>query len=181
MIICCAIVNTFCTSQYNTSPLGNSLKIQPKISGIIRKMRRWKYLNATTCAITDSASIAKIPPIRTSSTSAFSMIAKAPSAPPRANEPVSPMITSAGNALYQRNPIVAPISAPPRIARSRCGMLATPKAGCWLRMKVKTLITVKVKTAMIPAPAASPSMPSARLTPCAAPAMTKKTKAATKK
>ena len=46
------------------------------------------------------------------------MIAKAASAPPNAIEPVSPMITSAGKALNQRNPTAAPISAAPTIARS---------------------------------------------------------------
>ena len=40
-------------------------------------------------------------------------------APPSAIEPVSPMKTSAGKALYQRNPIVPPISAAARMARSR--------------------------------------------------------------
>ena len=60
--------------------------------------------------ITDSASIRKMPPMKRSSTSVFVMIANAASAPPIAIEPVSPMITSAGNALYQRNP-TAPRSA----------------------------------------------------------------------
>ena len=46
------------------------------------------------------------------------MIANAASAPPIAIEPVSPMNTSAGKALYQRKPIAPPISAAPMIARS---------------------------------------------------------------
>ena len=41
-------------------------------------------------------------------------------------------------------------------------------------MKAKTFIAVNVKIAMIPVPAASPSIPSVRLTPFAAPAITKK-------
>ena len=40
-------------------------------------------------------------------------------APPRANEPVSPMFTSAGKALYQRKPIVPPMRAAARVAMSR--------------------------------------------------------------
>ena len=38
-------------------------------------------------------------------------------------------------------------------------------------MNAITVIAVKVKTAMIPVPAASPSIPSVRFTPFAAPAM----------
>ena len=52
-----------------------------------------------------------MPPIRSSRKIVFVMIANAASAPPSAIEPVSPMNTSAGNALYQRNPISPPISA----------------------------------------------------------------------
>ena len=47
-------------------------------------------------------------------------------APPRANEPVSPMNTSAGKALYQRNPIVPPIRAAASVARSRRASLRAP-------------------------------------------------------
>ena len=59
-----------------------------------------------------------MPAIRSSSASVPVTIAKPASAPPKAIEPVSPMKSSAGKALYQRNPIAAPISAAARIARS---------------------------------------------------------------
>ena len=68
--------------------------------------------------ITESASMRKMPPIRRSRNSVLVMIAKPASAPPIAIEPVSPMNTSAGKALYQRKPTVPPISAAARIARS---------------------------------------------------------------
>ena len=97
--------------------------------GAIRKTRRPKYLNANTWIITDSASITKIPPISSSRTSVLVMIAKPASAPPSAIEPVSPMKTSAGKALYQRKPIAPPISAAPRIARSRLEVAACAPAG----------------------------------------------------
>ena len=79
------------------------------------------------------------------------MIANAPSAPPSAIEPVSPMKTSAGKALYQRKPIAPPISAAPRIARSSYvssrGGPAAPE-----RIHAITVIAVNVKRAMIPVP-----------------------------
>ena len=44
--------------------------------------------------------------------------ATAPSAPPSASEPVSPMKILAGGALYQRKPRPAPIMAPQKTASS---------------------------------------------------------------
>ena len=41
-----------------------------------------------------------------------------PSAPPSASEPTSPMKMSAGYELYQRNPRLAPTSAPQKIVSS---------------------------------------------------------------
>ncbi len=79
------------------------------------------------------------------------------------------MKISAGKALYQRNPTRAPISAAPTIDRSRRRISRWP--GGPERMKAITVIAVNVKTAMIPVPAARPSMPSVRFTPFAAPAM----------
>src|SRR3954453_2867423 len=92
-------------------------------------------------------------------------------APPIAIAPVSPMITSAGNALYQRKPMVAPISAAPTIARS--SLLSKRPPGLPERMYVTTEIAVSVSIAMIPVPAASPSRPSVRLTPFVVPAITR--------
>ena len=53
------------------------------------------------------------------STSVCVITASPAIAPPRAIEPVSPMNTSAGNALNQRKPITPPISAAAKIATSR--------------------------------------------------------------
>ncbi len=50
--------------------------------GAIRNTRRPKYLNEKTWIITESASITKMPPMKSSSTSVFVMIANAASAPP---------------------------------------------------------------------------------------------------
>ena len=113
-----------------------------------------------------------MPAIRTSSASVPVTIAKPARAPPKAIEPVSPMKSSAGKALYQRNPIAAPISAAARIARSSRKSERAPTSP--ERMYPITLIERKVNRAMIPVPAASPSRPSVRLAPLAAPAMTRK-------
>ena len=86
--------------------------------GAIRKTRRPQHLNETTCSITDSASITKMPPTSRSSSSTWRKIAIAPIAPPSAIAPVSPMKTSAGKALNQRKPIAAPIIAAPMYAAS---------------------------------------------------------------
>jgi hypothetical protein len=87
--------------------------------GAMRKMRLPHHLNESTCSITETASIRKIPPTKISSSSTFIMIAIAAIAPPSAIAPVSPMNTSAGKALNQRNPTAAPISAAPMNAMSR--------------------------------------------------------------
>ena len=87
--------------------------------GAIRKTRFPVRLKLTTWMISESTSITKMPPIRSSRISVSVTIAKPAIAPPSAIEPVSPMNTSAGKALYQRNPIVPPISAAASVARSR--------------------------------------------------------------
>ncbi len=87
------------------------------------------------------------------------MIAIAAIAPPIAIAPVSPMKSSAGNALNQRKPMhaadecradvgdVEPVLDPPVRRRAE-------------RTKIVTAIAVSVASAMIPVPAASPSTPS---------------------
>ncbi len=75
-------------------------------------------LNQITWMITDSASTTNTPPTSGSSSSVFVKTANAATAPPSASEPVSPMKTSAGKALYQRKPMQAPSSAAARMARS---------------------------------------------------------------
>ena len=97
-------------------------------SGAIRRTRLPNHLKLTTWTMTESASITKIPPMKMSRDSVLVMIAKAAIAPPRPIEPVSPMKTCAGNALYQRKPIEAPIRLAPRIARSRSTRSAAPTA-----------------------------------------------------
>ena len=111
-----------------------------------------------------------MPPIRRSSSSVFVITANAPIAPPIAIEPVSPMKTSAGKALYQRKPIAPPVSAAPRIARSRAEASRSSVARAE-RIHVTTFIAVNVISAIIPTPTASPSIPSVRFAPFAAPAM----------
>ncbi len=61
--------------------------------------------------MTLTASSTNSPPMIASTISCLADTAIAPSAPPSASEPVSPMNTIAGGALYQRNPSPAPISA----------------------------------------------------------------------
>src|SRR6266581_850781 len=56
--------------------------------GAIRKTRLPQRLKLNTWMITDSASIRKMPPIRSSRNSVFITIAKAASAPPMPVEPV---------------------------------------------------------------------------------------------
>ena len=142
--------------------------------GAIKNTRRLKYLKLKTWMITESAATAKIPPIRSSRKIVFVKIANDASAPPSAIEPVSPMNTSAGHALYQRNPIVPPINAAATIARSSFVSKRCP--GGPERIHEITIIEAKVKSAMITVPAASPSTPSVRLTPFAAPAITRKSR-----
>src|SRR6202049_3948525 len=58
-----------------------------------------------------------------SSNSCLMMTATVPIAPPRASDPTSPMKTSAGCALYQRNPMDDPTIAPQKMVNSAtCGM-----------------------------------------------------------
>ena len=68
--------------------------------------------------MTDTASSTNSPPMMASTISCFVATATAPSAPPSASEPVSPMKIAAGGALNQRKPSPAPISAPQITASS---------------------------------------------------------------
>jgi hypothetical protein len=83
---------------------------------------------------------------------------------------VSPRKTSAGKALYQRNPIALPVIAAPRIARS-CADASRMSVADAERIHVTMFIAVKVMSEIIPTPTASPSIPSVRFAPFAAPAM----------
>ena len=85
------------------------------------------------------------------------------------------MKTSAGKALYQRKPIAPPVMAAPRIARSSAD--GSRSAGVAPeRIHVTTSMAVKVISAIIPTPTASPSIPSVRFAPFAAPAMIRKSR-----
>jgi len=75
----------------------------------MRKIRRWKPRKEITCRITDIVSITNSPPRMTNSSCVFVVIASAPSNPPIAREPVSPMKMRAGAAFHHRNPATAPI------------------------------------------------------------------------
>ena len=68
--------------------------------------------------ITDSASSTKRPPMMASTNSCLVATAMAPSTPPSASEPVSPMKIAAGGALNHRKPRPAPTTAPQSTASS---------------------------------------------------------------
>ena len=87
-------------------------------TGAISSTRRRNILNEITWIATESASITKIPPMMISRSSVWVITAKAPIAPPRPSEPVSPMKIEAGNALNHKKPIEAPTKQPARSARS---------------------------------------------------------------
>src|ERR1039458_2711692 len=70
-----------------------------------------RYLNTSRWTSTDVVSATNTPPTNTTRNSDLSRIATAPSAPPSASAPVSPMKTCAGCALYQRKPTDAPNTA----------------------------------------------------------------------
>src|SRR5450631_4901833 len=83
--------------------------VQPSCSkwwwiGAILNTRLPVSLNETTCTITDTASSTNNPPTTASTISCLIATATAPSMPPSANEPVSPMKIEAGGALNQRKP-----------------------------------------------------------------------------
>ena len=82
------------------------------------------------------------------------------------------MITSAGKALYQRNPIVPPMSAAASVARSRKASLRAP--GSPERSHEMPAIARKVSSAIVATPASRPSIPSVRFAPFTVPAITRK-------
>src|SRR4051812_14314187 len=98
------------------------------------------------------------------------MIARLASAPPNAIDPVSPMMTSAGNALYQRKPIAAPAGGVPRMGRAGRGR-GGGGGSADARTYETTLSAVNVKMGGSGGAAGGPSMPAARFVPFAAPAI----------
>ena len=75
-------------------------------------------LYQNTWMMTETVSTTNRPPTIISTISCLVATATAPSAPPSASEPVSPMNTAAGGALNHRKPSPAPISAEQNTASS---------------------------------------------------------------
>src|SRR5579864_5007345 len=141
-------------------------------------MRFLRSLYDPTCRITDTASMTNTPPMKGSSSSCLMITATVPMAPPSASDPTSPMNTSAGCALYQRNPIDDPTIAPQKIVNSatwgiRCNSRYVAKVACPLTY----VSTVSAPAAITVQPIASPSRPSVRFTALLDPTMTSATKA----
>src|SRR5205807_8911446 len=139
-------------------------------------MRFLRSLYDPTCRITDSASITKIPPMKGKSNSCLIITATVPIAPPKAREPTSPMNTSAGCALYQRNPMDDPTIAPQKIVSSptwgmRCSSRYPANTACPLTY----VSTESAPAAITVQPIASPSSPSVRLTALLEPTITSTT------
>ena len=68
--------------------------------------------------ITETVSSTNRPPTIARTNSCLVITATTPSAPPKDNEPVSPMKTLAGGALNHRKPRPPPTSAPQKTASS---------------------------------------------------------------
>ena len=75
-------------------------------------------LYQNTWTMTDTVSTTNRPPTIISTISCLVATATAPSAPPSARLPMSPMNTAAGGALNHRKPMPAPISAEQNTASS---------------------------------------------------------------
>src|ERR1700728_2728289 len=127
--------------------------------------------------MTESASKTKTPPTKNSRISCLMATAIIPIEPPSASDPTSPIKTSAGCALYQRNPSEDPTRAPQKTVSSpTCGK-------CWMskyeenRAKLVTYVnTVSALAATTTQPIASPSSPSVRFTAFDDPTITAATK-----
>jgi hypothetical protein len=115
---------------------------------------------------TEAASSTKMPPTMTRTNSCLMRRAIVPSAPPSASEPTSPMKISAGYELYQRNPRLAPTSAPPKMVSS--AMSGDTLGSCRYSAKRACPLTYVSAVSAVAATAntliASPSRPSVRFT-----------------
>ena len=87
-------------------------------NGAIRKMRRPQYLKLTTCSITDIATIAKMPPTKSSSSSTFIMIAIAAMRAAHRHRAGVPHEHLRGERVEPEEADRAPISAAPMKAMS---------------------------------------------------------------
>src|SRR5579859_2059078 len=127
--------------------------------------------------MTESASSTKIPPINGSNSSCLMMIATVPIAPPSASDPTSPIKISAGCALYQRKPRLAPTIAPQKIVNSAtCGMICSSRYYDNLACPLTYVSTVSAPAAITVQPIARPSNPSVRFTALVDPTSTTITK-----
>ena len=106
-------------------------------------------LKLETCKITDKVSATITPPNTASNNSHLPITANVPKRPPRANEPVSPIKTSAFGLLNFKNPKDAPIAEAHIIATTVCPL--------------KKAIVPQAKNAGIPTDVANPSSPSVKL------------------
>src|SRR5690242_11656374 len=96
--------------------------------------------------------------------SCFVRIATVPNAPPIANDPTSPMNTSAGGELYQRKPRLAPTMEPQKIVSSDAdGLCVISKYSDQRAELARYVKAVKADIAMNVTLIASPSSPSVRL------------------
>src|SRR5580700_1879922 len=128
--------------------------------------------------MTETASITNTPPINGSSNSCLMITATVPIAPPSASEPTSPMNTSAGCALYHKNPIDDPTIAPQKIVNSpTCGIFGISRYVAKVACPLTYVSTVSAPAAITVQPMASPSKPSVRFTALLDPTMTSATKA----
>src|SRR5947208_14336535 len=100
--------------------------------------------------MTDTASSTNSPPITASTISCLTATATAPSSPPSASEPVSPMKICAGGALNQRKPRPAPITAPQTTASSPApGTKVMPRYVEKITLTASQATTPKVQAAII--------------------------------
>src|ERR1700688_1940072 len=146
--------------------------------GAILNILFLRSLYDPTCKMTDIASITNTPPINGSSNSCLMITATVPIAPPSASDPTSPINTSAGCALYHRNPIDDPTIAPQKIVNSpTCGIFGISRYVANVACPLTYVNMVSAPAAITVHPIASPSNPSVRFTALLDPTITSATNA----
>ena len=127
-------------------------------------------LKTLTCNITDNASITNTPPTRTSMNSCFVSTPMVPIAPPIARLPTSPIKISAGGALNQRKPRLAPAIAPQKtVSSAASGRCVKSRYVAQRKSLLRYVKAVNAVIAMNVTLIASPSRPSVRFTAFVAP------------
>src|ERR1035437_9487527 len=115
--------------------------------------------------MTEIASTTKTPPMNTSSTSCLMSTATTAMAAPSPSAPTSPMKISAGCALYQRKPTMAPVIDPQNTVSSDvCGLRASCRYSASCACPPAYVSAGSARAAIIIRPMASPSSPSVRFT-----------------